>query len=103
MRSAGVSQRLISSAHSREAEIAADAFAHRQLTRAGLPPSAMGDMFARMQAQGLGEDMGVFRHISSHPELRDRIEAAMQADTGAANGAPVISSAGWAALQAICI
>jgi len=99
---AGVGQRLISSAHSREAEIAADAFAHRQLTRAGLPPSAMGDMFARMQAQGLGEDMGVFRHISSHPELRDRIEAAMQADTGAANGAPVISSAGWTALQAIC-
>lgn len=99
---AGVSQRLISSSHSRDAEIAADAFAHRQLTRAGLPPSAMGDMFARMQARGLGEDMGVFRHISSHPELEDRIEAAMLADTGSASGAPVINAGQWAALQAIC-
>ena len=48
----------------------------------------------------LDRDGPSFRFILNY--LRDRIEAAMQADTGAANGAPVISSAGWTALQAIC-
>ena len=99
---AGVAQQMVSSSYSREAEIAADAFAHRQMTRAGLPPSALGDMFVRMQAQGLGQDMGVFRSIATHPEFQDRIGAAMAADTGAATGAPVVDAAGWQALQGIC-
>ena len=99
---AGVAQQMISSSYSREAEIAADAFAHRQMTRAGLPPSALGDMFLRMQAQGLGQDMGVFRSIASHPEFQDRIAAAMAADAGTATGAPVIDAAGWQALQGVC-
>ena len=99
---AGITQQMISSSYSREAEIAADAFAHRQMTRAGLRPSALGDMFQRMQAQGLGQDMGVFRSIASHPEFQDRIAAASAADTGPAAGAPVIGAAEWQALQGIC-
>jgi len=99
---AGVAQQMISSSYSREAEIAADAFAHRQMTRAGLPPSALGDMFQRMQAQGLGQDMGVFGSIASHPEFQDRIAAAMAADAGTATGAPVIDAAAWQALQGVC-
>lgn len=99
---AGVAQQMISSSYSREAEIAADAFAHRQMTRAGLRPSALGDMFLRMQAQGLDQDMGVFRAIASHPEFQDRVAAAMAADAGTATGAPVIDMAGWRALRGIC-
>lgn len=99
---AGVSQRLISSSHSREAEIEADAFAHRQLTLAGLPPAAMAQMFNRMEERGLGGEMGVFRHISSHPDLRARIDAANAADAGGTTGAPVISAVQWQALQRIC-
>jgi Zn-dependent protease with chaperone function len=99
---AGVAQQMISASYSREAEIAADAFAHRQMQRAGLPPSALGDMFVRMQARGMGQEMGVFRSIASHPEFQDRIEAAMNADTGTATGAPVIAAARWQALQGIC-
>ncbi len=99
---AGVSERLISSSHSREAEIEADAFAHRQMTRAGLPPAAMGRMFQRMADEGNGSDMGVFRHISSHPEMVGRINAANAADRGQASGAPVIGAEAWHALRSIC-
>lgn len=99
---AGITQQMISSSYSREAEIAADAFAHRQMIRAGLRPSALGDMFLRMQAQGLGQDRGVFRAIASHPEFQDRIAAARAADSGPATGTAVIGAARWQALQGIC-
>ncbi len=98
----GMTNSLITSSHSRAAETEADEFAHQQLTRGGLPPSALGDMFRRMQAEGSGQDLGVMRHFSSHPEMSARIEASEAAGLGSGAGPQVLNDAEWAALRAMC-
>ena len=99
---AGLTQRYLRSSYSREAEMAADAFAHRQMERAGLPVTAMADMFDRMiQMQG-GGDAGVFRHFSSHPELMARVETARAAGLDSTVAGSVLSQQDWQALQGIC-
>lgn len=45
-----LTERLIEARYSRDAELAADAYSHDLLTRAGLPPGALGAMFERMRA-----------------------------------------------------
>jgi len=99
---AGLTQQLISSSHSREAETRADLYAHARLEAVGLPPEALGDMFLRMREAGLDMEMGVFRHLSSHPELGDRIAAAAAAGSGGAGHRPALSGPEWQALRGIC-
>ncbi len=97
-----VANMAISSSHSRDAELAADEFAHHQLEEAGLPPSALGDMFHRMQENGLGQDLGFMQHLSTHPEMADRIAHAEAASTGAVFGGPVLTEAEWQAMRNMC-
>lgn len=100
---AGVTQQLINSSYSREAETRADDFAHQAMLRAGLPPQALGDFFRRIEAQGPGIDLGVFQHISTHPEMRGRIEAAAAAGAASrADGPPALTADEWLALRNIC-
>ena len=98
---AGLTQRYLQSSHSREAELAADAFAHRQLSRAGLSAAALGDMFNRMNDLPGGGDMGVMRHFSTHPEMLERAANA-QAAGATSSGQPLLSDAEWQALRSIC-
>lgn len=100
---AAVSQQLITSSYSREAEERADAYAHELLAREGISPGALGVFFQRIRDQGLDMDLGVFQHLSTHPETLTRIEAsAAAAAVGFTPGDPVLSAEDWAALQRIC-
>lgn len=100
---AGVAQHYLRSSYSREAEMAADAFAHRQMQRAGLPVTAMADMFDRMNQMPAGAaDAGVLRHFSSHPEMMTRVELARAAGQGASASGSALSAQDWQALQGIC-
>ncbi|UWQ17362.1 M48 family metallopeptidase [Jannaschia sp. M317] len=96
----GAAGQALTSSYSRRAETAADAFAHDQLTAVGLPPSALGEMFERLRAR-YGDAEGLLAHLSSHPQLADRIARA----TGVGDpviGAPALTPKAWGALRAIC-
>ncbi|MEM1272722.1 MAG: M48 family metallopeptidase [Pseudomonadota bacterium] len=100
---ASVASQLIDASFSREAEGRADEFAHAMMEDAGLPPEAMASFFGRLQAQRGEVDLGALRHLSTHPDLRDRIAAASAAgDAAVRSGPPVLTDAEWQALQAIC-
>lgn len=96
-----LSERLIQAKYSRKAEAAADRYAYDVLAGAGLPSSPMGDFFVRLMA-GAGGEAGLSSHLSTHPDNRARIDAAIAADV--TNGAyrPVLSAAEWADLRNIC-
>lgn len=95
----GLAGEFVTSSYSRGAETAADEFAHEQLERVGLPPSALGTMFQRLRDR-YGDSEGLMAHLSSHPQLAARIEAA-GADTGA-NFTSVLTPSEWRALRNIC-
>lgn len=94
-----LTERLIEAQYSQGAEAAADDFAHQMLRDAGLPPSALADMFERFREMG-GETDGFVAHFMAHPRLGDRIAAARAADTG--DVTPLLTPGEWAALQGIC-
>ena len=97
-----LTERLIEATYSREAEAAADRFAHGQLAASGIPPSALGDMFQRLLDEH-GDEAGLIAHFTSHPALGDRIASAQAADSSL-NGAlrPSLGEADWQALRRIC-
>lgn len=97
---AGLGAGIISSGFSRAAETEADVYAQERLTDVGLPPAALGGLFARMSEEH-PEVTGVLAHLSSHPEMAARIQAAASADTGTAT-APALSDVEWQALRDIC-
>jgi hypothetical protein len=97
-----LTERLIQAAYTREAEAAADLFAHAALVNAGIRPDALADLFASLAEDG-GDVPGLVEHFLSHPEMGDRIAAARAAaEVAAAEFTPVLGSADWAALRRIC-
>lgn len=97
-----VSERLIAASYAQDAEAAADEFAVRVLGDAGLPSTPFGNFFDRM-ADIVGDGNGLLSHLASHPNIRERAEAARDADrVGDGDFKPVLSAADWKALQAIC-
>ncbi|MEM9754592.1 MAG: M48 family metallopeptidase [Pseudomonadota bacterium] len=99
---AGVTTAVVDASYSRAAEAEADAYAFRMMADAGLSPAALGSFFARLEASGETVELGVFRHLSSHPELMGRIQAAEAAGAAAPSTGSILSDAEWAALQSIC-
>jgi len=97
---AGLGRGVLDSSYSRAAEERADAYAVTMLQGAGVYAGALASFFERLQASGQDMDLGVFQHLSSHPDTLARITAARAADTGA--GQPILSPASWAALQGVC-
>jgi Zn-dependent protease with chaperone function len=88
--------------YGREAERAADAYAHALLGKAGLPAAALARIFERLE-RAEREPRGLLRHFASHPEMADRIAAARAADrVGGAPFRPSLDDPGWIALQQIC-
>ena len=97
-----LAERLIQATYSKDAEAAADAFAHRTLAAAGIPPSALGSMFRRLQTKS-GAPSALIAHFAAHPSLGDRIARAEAADadmTGALR--PALNDTDWRALRQIC-
>jgi beta-barrel assembly-enhancing protease len=91
-----VGDQMLSAAYTREAEAAADAFAHRLLTDAGIGTEGLAAFFDRMDGKGLD----LPEYLSTHPATTGRANAARAVDKGAA--IPVMSEAEWQALRAIC-
>jgi predicted Zn-dependent protease len=97
-----LTERLIQASYTREAEGAADTFAHGTLIDARVRPDALATFFETLVEEH-GESAGIVRHFLSHPDLGDRIAAARAAAEGASVAyEPSLSPADWQALRAIC-
>jgi len=96
-----LAERIIQADYTQEAEGAADAFAHKVLLAADLPPSAIGTFFERLDAEN-DQDAGLMAHFMTHPALGDRIAAARDAEPAGAEFRPLLTSQEWSALQSIC-
>ncbi|MGR3486172.1 MAG: M48 family metallopeptidase [Paracoccaceae bacterium] len=87
--------------HTREAELAADAFAFDMLNAADLPPSAMADLFARLLDDVI-ETPAILGPLDTHPDMRDRIARARAATPDGVAFEPLLTPARWAALRGVC-
>ncbi|WP_425101678.1 M48 family metallopeptidase [Tropicibacter sp. S64] len=96
-----LAERLIDAQYSQGAEAGADLFAHETLRRAGIAPSALGDMFGRLRSKG-GDAPAILAHFLSHPALGDRIEAAEAATPEGFVPTPLLTDDAWAALKSVC-
>jgi predicted Zn-dependent protease len=97
-----LSEWLIQASYSRDAEAAADLYAHQMLASAGLPAEPMARFFQRLHDE-YGDAEGLLSHLASHPDLTGRAAAARDADTVAGTGfVPVLTAGEWADLRAIC-
>jgi beta-barrel assembly-enhancing protease len=91
-----VGDQMLSARYTREAEAAADTFAHRLLADTGIGTAGMAAFFDRIDGEGLD----LPEYLSTHPATTGRADAARAADQGALT--PVMSDAQWRALQGIC-
>ncbi|MFM2390156.1 MAG: hypothetical protein RLZZ437_1711 [Pseudomonadota bacterium] len=87
---------LLSASYTREAEAAADAFAHRLLNATGIGTAGLAAFFESLDGKGID----LPEYLSSHPATPGRAAAALAADGQLHE--PALSDADWAALQAIC-
>ena len=98
-----LAEQIIRADYTREAEAAADTFAHNALLEVDLPPSAVATLFERLAAAHGGDTQpGILEHFNSHPEMGDRIAASRNAEPQGAEFRPVLTETEWAALQSIC-
>ncbi|HHC29584.1 MAG TPA: M48 family metallopeptidase [Rhodobacterales bacterium] len=100
-----LANQLINAQYSQSAEAGADDYAHDLLTRAGLPPAALGTFFERLRDE-YGDEEGLAAHFSSHPQMTARIEAARaaqaEAEAAGITTVPVLDARQWRALRSIC-
>jgi Zn-dependent protease with chaperone function len=92
------SRTLVTSAHSREAETAADTFSIQMMQKLGRPPKAMGELMLRVTGKEGGRGLTI---ISTHPLTEDRL-ARMSKEDQTPKGAPLLTDAEWQALKGIC-
>jgi Zn-dependent protease with chaperone function len=96
-----VGESLVNSAHSREAEGRADAFAADAMLALGRSPRPMAELLMRIggaREEGRG---GIPALLDSHPRSRDRLEA-MSAREADRAGEPLLTDGEWRALRGIC-
>jgi len=96
-----LTERLIQAQYSQGAESASDAYAHELLNNAGLPTTPMSRFFVRLLEE-YGKDESLLSHLSSHPDLQERANRAVEASTVRGVYDPVLTSAEWQALRNIC-
>ena len=93
-----VGEHVMNAAYSREAETAADAFAHDLLTGAAVDMSGLAVFFDRIKE--LGADIP--EYLSTHPATGARADLARDLAVGQGATRPVLTDAEWRALKAIC-
>ncbi|GGE35892.1 metalloendopeptidase [Agaricicola taiwanensis] len=91
-------QVLAESAHSRETERQADAFALNLMTSTSVSPAGLADFFRREARSSSDERFAI---LSSHPVSSERLEAIERAATAGENQ-PILTEDEWAALKEIC-
>ncbi|WP_201861047.1 M48 family metallopeptidase [Microvirga soli] len=99
-----VSRYLVDSAHSREAEVAADGFAGRTMTALGRPAHSMALLLKRIEDEHEdddGNDFEVPAFLSTHPVTDQRLKA-LEKQVPSRPGAPLLSDEQWRALKEIC-
>ncbi len=97
-----LAEALVSANYSQDAEAQADVFSHELFARAQLPSRRFGNFFKQLRDEHGGGGR-LMSHISSHPDLEGRENAAIAADViGDAGFEPILTAAQWADLQNIC-
>lgn len=97
-----VVREIIGSAHSREAEAAADAYGRDLMHALGRPAAPMAQILTRIDPSKPGEKGSIF---ASHPMTGDRLKRLEAADANPGrplDGPPLLNAAEWSALKAIC-
>ena len=98
-----LAESLISASYAQEAETNADVVSHEIFAKAGLPASRFATFFSGLR-ETVGDEGGLMSHIASHPDLKGREQAALDADViGDSAFEPVLTSLEWAALKRICV
>ena len=92
------SRTLVTSANTREAEANADAFAATVLHRLGRSSAPLGTFLVRLTGQ---QNLGALSLLQSHPLSQERLEA-LKRDDVAESGLPLVDSASWRAIKAMC-
>jgi predicted Zn-dependent protease len=98
-----VSRYLIESAHSREAEAAADDFAGSTMVALGRPARAVALLLKRIEGDK-GEDGNDFKipaFLSTHPVTDQRLKA-LEKQVPSQPGEPLLTQEEWRALKEIC-
>ena len=97
-----LAEALVNANYSQDAETNADVFSHTLFARAKLPSKSFANFFKQLRDEH-GVEGGLLTHISSHPDLEGRENAAIAADVvGDSEFIPVLNGTEWAALKRIC-
>lgn len=96
-----VSRYLIDSAHSREAEAAADDFAGRSMVALGRPAQAVALLLKRIEGVKDGNEFRVPAFLSTHPVTDQRLKA-LEKQVPSQPGEPLLTQEEWRALKEIC-
>ncbi|HRJ68401.1 MAG TPA: M48 family metallopeptidase [Beijerinckiaceae bacterium] len=97
-----VVREIISSAHSREAEAAADIFGRDLMHALGRPAAPLARVLTRIDPSKPGAKGSIF---DSHPLTAERLKRLEAADASLGrplDGPPLLNEAEWAALKTIC-
>ena len=97
-----VVREIIGSAHSREAEAAADIYGRDLMHALGRPAAPMARILTRIDPSKPGEKGSIF---DSHPMTGDRLKRLEAADASpprVLDGPPLLNEAEWAALKSVC-
>jgi Zn-dependent protease with chaperone function len=92
------SRTLVTSSYSRDVEQSADTFAMDVMGKLGRSPKPMGELLFRVTGKQGDSELTI---LASHPLTEDRLKRMSEADRPP-TGPPLLTSAEWAALQAIC-
>jgi Zn-dependent protease with chaperone function len=92
------SRSVVTASYSREAEQNADSFAIDAMHRLGRSPRPMGELLFRVTGKEGDKSLTI---LSSHPLTEDRL-ARMSSEDQPPSGPPLLTSAEWESLKAIC-
>lgn len=96
-----LTDQLLESSYSREAEEEADRYAFERMIDQGLDLAALADLFGRMRDKH-GDVEGLASHIMTHPSFADRIAEARRQSDRVADPAPALTEAEFAILKSSC-
>lgn len=87
--------------YQREHEADADSSGVALLVAAGIDPRGMGAFFRTLR-ESAGEEPGVLRYLSSHPQTTDRIGRIDRWAASAPPGTPLLPGRDWRAIRSSC-